>query len=122
MEQNVHKVEIDDDVELMRSGGVGNKLRFSASLKGWVATCVAILSIGFSVGLWASQGSNTAKELTQIHAAIDKMPQPDKIANKEIVDIQLKQMNDTLSEIKGEIRNLTLQTIRYQELLLRRVK
>jgi hypothetical protein len=91
------------------------KLRVSASIKMWVIIAVTTSSLGFSLGLWAAQGKNASADIAVIQDTLKRMPPPDLIANKEMVDLQIKNLMDKLNEIGNDIKDVKTDLRSHQE-------
>jgi hypothetical protein len=106
----------DNGTEIKIDGGVGDQsLKVGATVKTWIAIALVASSLGFSIGSWASQGSNTSKEVTIIQETLKKMPAPEKIANREITDLQFQTLNGQLIDIKVAIQAVVNQLQKHQE-------
>lgn len=79
------------------------KIKVGATMKSWIAILVAVISIGFSVGLWAASDSAIKADIKDIKQVIKVMPPPERVANKEMIELQFKMIQDTLVRIEGKI-------------------
>lgn len=79
------------------------RTKLGASLKSWIAIIIAIVGFSFSIGVWAAVGDATKKDVDQIKVTIEKMPKPDNIAKKDLVETQQKFIVEKLSDIQGSM-------------------
>jgi hypothetical protein len=116
-------VNTDDDVGFIETATQEEKerkIKLVATIKTWVAIALAILSLGFSVGLWAAQSTSVNRDISVIQDKLNRMPPPEKVANKEVVDIQFKNVMDSLSRIDNNICKVSDQISRHAELDVRK--
>jgi hypothetical protein len=114
----------DDDVVVVEEEKgkiVEKRLKLAAPLKLWAVIMVSVLSLGFSIGLWATQGSTNSKQLSEINAMLKDMPATDKIANKDVMESEMRAINCTLVRIEATLNKMSEQVARNQETLVRHI-
>jgi len=108
-----------NEIDVQVNGEKETKVKVGATIKSWIAIGVAALSIGFSVGLWASQGSSTVKSVAVIEEKLSKMPLPENVANKEVVDVQFKMLSTQLETIRAEVCKMSDILQKHQEMTMK---
>jgi hypothetical protein len=98
------------------------KFRVAASIKIWVVVAVTAVSMGFSFGLWSAQGQGTKSDVEEIKVIISRMPPPDKIANKEVFDVKMEEVQRSLSRIEVSVARVSDELVKHQEFTIKQMQ
>jgi cell division protein FtsL len=98
------------------------KLRIGATVKTWIAIVVAVISIGIAIGSWSFQGRQFSKDITALQEKVGRMPNAEEIAKKEIVDLQLGNIRDSLGRIEKGLSDLNIKVDKQQEQVLKNIR
>lgn len=101
------KIEITDSND--------QALRVGATLKVWIAIAIFALSIGSSMGIFAYQQREDHKSIVALEERVGKYPDPNKVPDKEVLGVELKNIQDSLKRIEDNVAKLDGKITKHQE-------